>query len=135
MASKPTRPSQQESRAALVVPCEVRRGVGNAVPGFAVGNPFFRRAQPASPASIYVVTDGDKCGESIISAAAISRFSLSIPDHSCGRVGVAGVPYRGLRLCLTMASARKDLDKRYPVKANGGTGYFVPAAVFTFMAK
>ena len=121
--------------AALVVPCQVRRGEGYAVPGFTVGNSFLRQVQSIPPASICAVTDGDKCGESIISGAAISRFSISIPDHSCGRVGVTGVPYRGLRLCLTMASARKDLDKRFPVKANGGTGYFVPAAVLTFMAK
>ena len=124
--------------AALVVPCEVRRGVGQATPGFGVQNRFPSGVRAAPPASIYTVTDGDICGQtrlSLANHAAICRFSTTIPGHSCGRVGMTGVPYRDSRPCLTMASARKDPDKGFPVKANGGSGNSSPAAVLTFMAK
>ena len=127
---------------ALVVPCEVRRGEGRITQNCGI-----RRAFPdtkgsvslvrvgatssggtyrAPPASIYAVTDGD---------AAISRFSTSIPGHSWCRVGMTGVPYRGSRLCLTMASARNRPDKGLAGKANDEPGNFSPAVVLTFMAK
>ena len=140
--------------AALVVPCEVRRGEGKSAPGIGV-RPFLSGearsaspvwtgfatavgANPTPPASIYAVTDGDICGKPGLLPklyAAISRFSPAIPGHSWCRVGMAGGPYRGVRPCLTMASARMNLDKRFPGKANGAPGNFSPAAVLTFMAK
>ena len=124
--------------ASLVVPCEVRRGVGQTAPGFGVQFAFPSGVRAAPPARIYAVTDGDICGEmylSQVNGAAICCFSTTIPGHSCGRVGKAGVPYRDSRPCLSMASARKDHDKRFPVKANGAPGNSSPAAVLTFMAK
>ena len=84
------------------------------------------QAYRTPPASIYAVTDGD---------AEISRFSTPIPGHSRCRVGMTGVPYRGSRPCLTMASARNSPDKRLPGKANDEPGNFSPAVVLTFMAK
>lgn len=124
--------------AALVVPCEVRRGVGRTAPGFGIQCAVPNGVRAAQPASIYTVTDGDIYGEMYLSRAnhaAICRFSTTIPGHSCGRVGMTGVPYRDSRPCFTMASVRKDPDKRFPVKANGGPGNSSPAAVLTFMAK
>lgn len=124
--------------AALVVPCEVRRGVGKTAPGIGVQFFFPRWVRVAPPASIYTVTDGDICAEMNLSGAnhaAICCFSTTIPGHSYGWVGMTGVPYRDSRPCLTMASARKDPDKRFPGKANGGPGNSSPAAVLTFMAK
>jgi hypothetical protein len=127
---------------ALVVACEVRRGEGTIIPDCGIRRAFpdTKRpvalvraaatssggAYPAPPASIYAVTDGD---------AAISRFSMSIPGHSWYRAGMTGVPYRGSRLCLTMASARNSPDKGFPGKANDEPGNFSPAVVLTFMAK
>jgi hypothetical protein len=124
--------------AALVVPCEVRRADGKTAPGFGVQFFFPRGVRAAPPASICTVTDGDICGEkdlSVANNAAISCFSTTIPGHSYGWVGMTGVPYRDSRSCLIMASARKDPDKRFPGKANGGHGNSSPAAVLTFMAK
>jgi hypothetical protein len=124
--------------AALVVPGEVRRGVGGTAPGFGVQFAFPSGVGAAPPARIYTATDGDICGGmylSLANSAAICCFSTTIPGHSCGRAGKSGVPYRDSRSCLIMASARKNPDKRFPGKANGGPGNSSPAAVLTFMAK
>jgi hypothetical protein len=140
--------------AALVVLCEVRGREAKAAPHFGVRRLYSEGVRPASsawagcvspdgvypapPASIYMVTDGDICGKpGLLPApyAAISRYSTTIPGHSWCRVGMTGGPYRGPRPCLTMASARKNPDKRFPCKANGEPGNSSPAAVLTFMAK
>lgn len=124
--------------AALVVPGEVRRGVGGIASACGVRFAASTGAGVAPPASICAVTDGDVCGEmtlSIVISAAIRCFSTTIPGHSYGWVGKPGVPYRDSRPCLIMASARKDPDKRFPGKANGEPGNSSPAAVLTFMAE